>query len=77
MSGYVSREISQFCIARVECGMILESGPNSTRYSFVFYMSSMSHSRGVQSFKLNYSNIFTFSATFPKLYDFIKELSRT
>ena len=66
MSGYVFRENFTTFIDRVECGMILESGPNSTHYSFVFYMPSMSHSRGVRSFELNNLDIFTFSATFPK-----------
>ena len=37
--------------------MILESGPNSTHYSPVLYMSSMTHAGGVQSFNLNYLDI--------------------
>ena len=53
----------QTLIDRVECGMILESGSNSTHYSY-FYNSYITHFRGVRSYNLNYCEIFTFQRPF-------------
>ena len=59
MSWYIVGIFLQILIDRVECGMILESGSNSTHYSY-FYKSYMTHFSGVRSYDLNYCDIFTF-----------------